>query len=66
MSKSFEVQGVVHSIGVNTENAQNAFTKREFVLNLTGEGENSDHPNYIALALINDKCAPKPHYQPGE
>ena len=66
MSKSFEVQGVVHSIGVTTEYGQNGFTKREFVLKLTGEGENSDYPNYIALELIKDKCALMDQYQIGD
>ena len=66
MSKSFEVQGVVHSIGETTEYGQNGFTKREFVLKLTGEGENSDYPNYIALELIKDKCALMDQYQIGD
>ena len=66
MSKSFEVQGIVHSIGETTEYGQNGFTKREFVLKLTGEGENRDYPNYIALELIKDKCALMDQYQIGD
>ncbi len=57
MSKSFEIQGEVHSIGATTEYGNNGFTKREFVIKLTGEGENSMYPNHIALELIKDKCA---------
>ncbi|MFT5098998.1 MAG: hypothetical protein ACI96M_002941 [Candidatus Azotimanducaceae bacterium] len=63
MSKSFEIQGLIHSIGETTEYGQNGFTKREFVIKLTGEGENSDYPNYIALELIKDKCALMDRYQ---
>ena len=66
MSKSFEVQGVIHSIGDTTEYGQNGFTKREFVIKLTGEGENSDYPNYIALELIKDKCALMDQYKIGD
>ena len=57
MSKTFEVQGELHSIGETTSYGQNGFTKREFVIKLTGEGENSQYPNYVALELIKDKCA---------
>lgn len=57
MSKSFEAQGTIHSIGATTEYGSNGFTKREFVLKLTGDDENSSYPNYIALELIKDKCA---------
>ena len=34
MSKSYEVQGVLHSIGDTTEYGNNGFTKREFVMKL--------------------------------
>ena len=57
MSKSFELQGQIHSIGQTTEYGQNGFTKREFVIKLTGEGENERYPNYIAMELIKDNCA---------
>jgi len=57
MSKSFEAQGSIHSIGETTEYGNNGFTKREFVIQLTGEGENSAYPNHIALELIKDKCS---------
>ena len=66
MSKSFEVQGQVHSIGDTTEYGNNGFTKREFVIKLTGEGENAAYPNFIALELIKDKCALMDQYQLGD
>ena len=66
MSKSFEVQGYIHSIGATTEYGQNGFTKREFVIQLSGEGENSQYPNYVALELIKDKCALMDSYQIGD
>jgi len=56
MSKSYEAQGTVHSIGQTTEFGNNGFTKREFVIQLTGPDENSQYPNYVALELIKDKC----------
>ena len=66
MSKSYEAQGVIHSIGATTEYGNNGFTKREFVIKLTGEGENSTYPNHIALELIKDKCALMDQYQIGD
>ena len=66
MSKSFEVQGDIHTIGDTTEYGNNGFTKREFVIKLTGEGENTDYPNYIALELIKDKCALMDSYNIGD
>ena len=66
MSKSFEAQGTIHSIGATTEYGQNGFTKREFVIQLTGEGENPAYPNYVALELIKDKCALVDQYQIGD
>ena len=66
MSKSYEVQGQIHSIGETTEYGQNGFTKREFVVKLTGEGENERYPNYIALELIKDKCALMDSYNIGD
>ena len=66
MSKSFEVQGVLHSIGETTAYGQNGFTKREFVIQVTGDGENPDYPNYVALELIKDKCALMDTYQLGQ
>lgn len=66
MSKSFEVQGVVHSIDETKTYGQNGFTKREFVLKLTGEDENPSYPNYVALELIKDKCALMDQYQVGD
>lgn len=66
MSKSFEVQGVIHSIGETTEYGSNGFTKREFVIKLTGEGENPAYPNHVALELIKDKCALMDSYNIGD
>lgn len=65
MSKSYEVQGNIHSIGETTEYGNNGFTKREFVIKLSGEGENPTYPNYVALELIKDKCALMDNYQIG-
>lgn len=66
MSKSFEAQGIIHSIDETKEYGQNGFTKREFVIKLSGEGENPDYPNYVALELIKDKCALMDQYQQGD
>ncbi|NRB40263.1 MAG: DUF3127 domain-containing protein [Pseudomonadales bacterium] len=66
MSKSFEAQGIVHSIGETTEYGNNGFTKREFVLKLSGEGENAQYPNYVAMELIKDKCAVMDQYKVGD
>ncbi|MBN2715939.1 MAG: DUF3127 domain-containing protein [Deltaproteobacteria bacterium] len=66
MSKSFEIQGVIHSIGQTTEYGSNGFTKREFVIKLSGEGENPAYPNYVALELIKDKCAIMDSYKIGD
>ncbi|UTW49469.1 DUF3127 domain-containing protein [Bacterioplanoides sp. SCSIO 12839] len=66
MSKSFEAQGIIHSIDQTREYGQNGFTKREFVIKLSGDGENPDYPNYVALELIKDKCALMDGYQVGE
>lgn len=66
MSKTFEIQGVIHSIGETTEYGNNGFTKREFVIKLTGDEENSAYPNHVALELIKDKCALMDNYQQGD
>lgn len=66
MGKKFEVQGIIHSIGDTMEYGQNGFTKREFVIKLTGEGENPDYPNYVALELIKDKCSIMDVYNVGD
>ena len=66
MSKNFEIQGLVHSIGETTEYGNNGFTKREFVIKLTGEGENSAYPNHVALELIKDKCSLMDSYHEGD
>jgi hypothetical protein len=66
MSKAFELQGIVHSIDETKAYGQNGFTKREFVVKLTGDGEKSEYPNYVALELIKDKCALMDSYTPGD
>ncbi len=66
MSISFEIQGKIHSIGATTEFGSNGFTKREFVILLTSEGENPTYPNYVALELIKDKCALMDSYKIGD
>lgn len=63
---SFEVQGDIHSIDVTKEYGQNGFTKREFVIKLTGEGENPSFPNYVPLEFTRDKCAVLDDYQVGD
>lgn len=63
---SFEIQGEVHSIDETRTYGQNGFTKREFVVKLTGEGENTNYPNYVAFELIKDKCALLDVYQTGD
>ena len=66
MSKSFEVQGIIHSIGETQSFGQNGFTKREFVIKLSGEGENPSYPSHVALELLKDKCALMDQYQVGQ
>ena len=66
MSNSYQAQGTIHSIGQTTEYGSNGFTKREFVICLTGEKENPAYPNYIALELIKDKCSLMDAYQIGD
>ena len=66
MSQSYEVQGIIHSIGETTEYGNNGFTKREFVLKLTGENENPTYPNHVALELIKDKCSMMDNYNIGD
>lgn len=39
MSQSYDTQGTIHSIGETKEFGSNGFTKREFIILLTGEGE---------------------------
>lgn len=57
MANDYAVTGTIHSIDETREYGSNGFTKREFVIKLTGEGENSAYPNHIALELIKDKCS---------
>lgn len=63
MSNSLEAKGVIHSIGQTTEYGNNGFTKREFVIKLTGEHESEEYPNYVAFELIKDKCSIMDAYQ---
>lgn len=66
MAANFETQGELHSIGETTSYGQNGFTKREFVIRLTGEGQNPAYPNYVAFELVKDKCALLDSAQLGE
>lgn len=66
MSKSFEAQGIIHSIGDTQSFGQNGFTKREFVIKLTGEGTNPSYPSHVAMELLKDKCALMDQYQVGQ
>lgn len=63
---SFDIQGEIHSIDETRTYGQNGFTKREFVVKLTGEGENPSYPNYVALEFVKDKCALLDSYQKGD
>src|SRR5690554_2699742 len=63
---NLEVQGIIHSIDETRTYGQNGFTKREFVIQLSGEGVNPTYPNYVALELLKDKCAILDTYQVGE
>ena len=65
MAKSFETQGIIHSIGATTEFGSNGFTKREFVIKLSGEGENDMYPNFVGLELTKDKCSLLDTYKVG-
>lgn len=66
MSKSFEAQGVIHSIGETTEYGNKGFTKREFVIKLSDSDQNPAYPNHIALELVRDKCQLMDKYQIGD
>lgn len=63
---SYELQGFIHSIGETKSYGQNGFTKREFVVKLSGEGENPSYPNYVALEFTKDKCVLLDGYQLGD
>jgi len=56
MSKSYEIQGIIHSIGITTEYGSSGFTKREFSILLNDSDENPDYPNHVLFELIKDKC----------
>ena len=57
MSTRYESQGEIHSMGETTEYGNNGFTKREFVIKVTGPDQNPTYPNYLAFELIKDRCA---------
>ncbi len=57
MSTSYEAQGVIHSIGDTQEFGNNGFTKREFVIKVTGPDQNPSYPNHLAFELIKDRCS---------
>ena len=63
---TFEIQGEIHSIDETRTYGENGFTKREFVVKLTGEGENPSYPNYVALEFIKDRCSMLDNYRQGE
>lgn len=63
---SFDIQGDIHSIDETRTYGQNGFTKREFVIKLTGEGENPAYPNYVALEFVKDKCSLLDNYRQGD
>ena len=44
MSKSFDTQGLIHSIGETIAYGNNGFTKREFVIKVTGDDETQTTP----------------------
>lgn len=66
MSKTYEAQGRIHSIGEITEYGKKGFTKREFVIELSGEEENPAYPNHIAMELVKDKCSLIDAYRVGD
>ena len=66
MAQSFEIQGIIHSIGDTNSYGNNGFQKREFVIKLSGPGENSTHPNHIALEVVKDNCALMDAYNLGD
>ena len=57
MSQSHQIQGQIHSIGETTEYGSNGFTKREFVILVTGEGENAQYPQHLPMEVTKEKCA---------
>lgn len=62
---NLDAQGTIHTIGQTTEYGDNGFTKREFVIKLTGERESDEYPNYLEFELIKDKCSIMDAYQVG-
>ena len=65
MSESYVAQGMIHSIGQTMEYGQNGFTKREFVVCLSGDDVNPEYPDYVQFELIKDKCTLMDGYQVG-
>jgi hypothetical protein len=66
MSKNYEIQGVIHSIDETKSYGESGFTKREFVIKITGDDENSDYPQYAPIELIKDKCDMMNGYSVGQ
>ncbi len=62
----FQATGIIHTIGETNTFGSNGFTKREFVIKLTGERENDQYPNYINFELIKDRCSMIDAFQPGQ
>ena len=56
MGKSYEVTGEIYKIDETKEYGTNGFKKREFIIKVTGPGENPEYPNYLKLELVKDKC----------
>jgi len=65
MSETYVTQGMIHSIGQTMEYGQNGFTKREFVVCLSGDYVNPEYPDYVQFELIKDKCSMMDGYQIG-
>lgn len=61
-----EAQGDIYSIDETRSYGQSGFTKREFIIKLTGEGQNPSYPNYIPFEFIRDKCALLDAFQVGD
>ena len=62
----FQATGLIHAIGATNTYGNNGFTKREFVIKLTGERENEQYPNYINFELIKERCSLIDEYSLGQ
>lgn len=52
---TYEIKGVVESVGETKAFGQSGFVKREIVVNIAAPG--STYPNPVLLTLKKDKCA---------